>query len=157
LSIVIEIGNRSGEEIAYHNLGCCSYLLDDLMGAFNYFEQGIHICNSIRSRLGKSNSPKSFLLETQKKSYKMFEQVLLKMAMFESPLEVSEEGRTRSFVDQFYRRLSPSIINSPSVKWNEIKEFCANITVVEYSLNTEMYLQDGKVNYKAGVGGYECM
>jgi tetratricopeptide (TPR) repeat protein len=150
LNIAIEIGDKLGEEIMYHNLGNCFFVLDNLTEAANYFEQAFKNCSSTRGLLGNSYSPKSFLLETQKDTYKIFELVLAKMGNFERSLEVSEEGRTRSFVDQIYSSLSPSMATAPSLKWNEIKEFCsANITVVEYSIQFERKLHDRDENCSA--------
>src|SRR5690606_14254038 len=91
-------------------------------------------------------SLKISLLETQKHTYKLYQRALIADDQFRRSLEVSEEGRTRAFVDLLSSRLPNSIVNAPPIKWNEIQKLATRVTLIEYSIIREWKFEEGKWN-----------
>jgi tetratricopeptide (TPR) repeat protein len=145
LNICIDIGDRSAEEKAYFNLGMNSYLLNNGVDAAKFFESAIQCCNEIMQLLLNTHELESFYLENVKNYYKRVENVLISQGNYNRSLEVSEEGRTRGFVDQIYNNILFSNEKSPSINIDDIYSITTNVTLIEYSSNKEYYYNSGEI------------
>lgn len=139
LAIAREIGSRQDEAVSLTNIGLTHLNAREITLAETSLSASITIFDSLRSS-ELSDQNRISLFDTQTSAYKGLELALILQNKLEMALEISERGRTRSFVQLVSERsLSESkgkaLIQSPSFK--EIQEIAKahQSTLVEYSLS----------------------
>jgi hypothetical protein len=76
---------------------------------------------------------------------KDLEKVLVFLGNYKRSLEVSEEGRTRGFMDQLYGKSLITKGKSSSINLNDIYSIATKTTLVEFSLNVEENYISGEI------------
>jgi CHAT domain-containing protein len=118
LKIAREIGYRQGESIALNNLGNTLLKTNQLAEAETVLRASIQIWETLRSEL-VNNDHKASIFETQVKSYRLLQKVLVAQTRFDQALEISEMGRTRAFVELLQQTLLTTPPQSPPYQGEE--------------------------------------
>ncbi|NEQ21246.1 MAG: CHAT domain-containing protein, partial [Microcoleus sp. SIO2G3] len=98
----------------------------------------VEILESLRP--GLDDNSKVSIFDTQVLTYNLLQQILIAQDEFEAALEISEQGRSRAFVDLLAKRLSPEAalksVNSKPLTIEQIQQIAKaqQATLVEYSI-----------------------
>ena len=146
LNLLQNISSPPGETFALAALGLAFFKQNSLADAQRTLENSIKMRENLRSRLMDLN--KVSFLDLQIDTYGVLQQVLIDQEQPETALEISECGRARAFAELLALRL-PSLsdeqltINPPHI--NQIREIAQkqNITIVEYSIIYDWFLEQG--------------
>jgi CHAT domain-containing protein/tetratricopeptide (TPR) repeat protein len=146
LAIAREIGDRFGEGASLNNLGVVFWESGQLAEAETTLRKAIETWESIRSNLGKNDTYKVSIFDTQTAAYRLLQNVLVAQNQPLSALEIAERGRARAFVELLEKRLSTRgqqmTFTAPPPSITQIQRIAQshNATVVEYSLVFEQEL-----------------
>ncbi|MEO1351865.1 MAG: CHAT domain-containing tetratricopeptide repeat protein [Cyanobacteria bacterium J06635_15] len=141
LAIAQTIGDRSGAATTLSNLGIVQLWGQNFEAAEENLLAAIAILTSLRSQ-DLSDDAKISLFDTQAATYKALQQLYVAQNQPQRALEISEQGRTRAFVDLLTTRLdsdseqtSPAIAASNAPDIESIRRIAAQhqATLVEYS------------------------
>jgi CHAT domain-containing protein/lipopolysaccharide biosynthesis regulator YciM len=139
LAIARELGDRQGEAISLANLGASHLNLEQVALAQESLLKSIVGFESLRSVDLPDQNRISFF-ETQISAYRNLESALVSQDKFETALEISERGRTQSFVQLLSEKLSSApehseLTQAPS--FSEIQRVAIEqqSTLVEYSIS----------------------
>ncbi|MEG3902113.1 tetratricopeptide repeat protein [Microcoleus sp. B4-C5] len=141
LSLVIkrEIGDLIGESIALKNLGVTFLNTNQLAEAEAKLRASIQISENIRSEL-VNDDHKLSIFETQIKTYRLLQKVLVAQTRFDEALEISEMSRTRAFVELLQQTLLTNYVpandQTNRLSITKIQQIARerNSTIVEYSI-----------------------
>ncbi len=140
LEIAREIKDRQSEGNALNNLGLAFYKQGKLTLAESTLIEGIKVKESLRGRELK-DSDKISIFETQSRTYRTLQQVLIARNKTDAALEIAERGRGRAFVELLASRLSANPKEQFPAPPNitEIKQIAKsqNATLVQYSIVTD--------------------
>ena len=151
LKITREIKDRDGESQSLNNLGVAYYEQGKLTLAETNLIKSIKVKESLRDRELKDSQKVSFF-DTQSRTYRTLQQVLIAQNKTDIALEISERGRGRAFVELLTSRLSANpqeqFPNPPNI--TEIKQIAKaqNSTLVQYSIITDDFKIAGKPKTK---------
>jgi len=151
LAIDREIGDLAGEGNSLNNLGLALYNSGQLAQAEEYLRAGIEVLESVRSQSG-GDANKISIFDTQARTYRIFQQVLIAQNKTNAALEIAERGRARAFVELLSQRLSPEQSDTapqpPTIE--QIKQIAQeqNATLVEYSIITDELEIAGKKQWR---------
>ncbi|MFN6468685.1 MAG: CHAT domain-containing protein [Nostoc sp. SerVER01] len=106
LTIKQEIGDRQGEADSLNNLGDTLLKTNQFTEAETKLRAAIQIYESIREDLGDSDTNKVSIFETQARTYRLLQEVLVALNKIEDALVIAEKGRARAFVELLTRRLT---------------------------------------------------
>jgi CHAT domain-containing protein/tetratricopeptide (TPR) repeat protein len=151
LALAREIKNPFGESNALNNLGNTYYKEGKLTLAENALMESITVNESLRGGKLKDIEKISFF-DTQTKTYRNLQQVLIAQNKTDAALEISERGRGRAFVELLASRLSANSQEEPPNPPNidQIKQIAKaqNATLVQYSIITDDFRVAGKLEFK---------
>ncbi len=151
LKIAREIKDRLSEGAALNNLGVAYYEQRNLTLAENTLMEGIKVYESLRGRELKDNEKVTFF-DTQRRIYRILQEVLIAQNKIDAALEISERGRGRAFVELLASRLSTNPEEQAPTAPNiaEIKQIAKsqNTTLVQYSIIGDEFKIAGKPQYK---------
>jgi CHAT domain-containing protein/lipopolysaccharide biosynthesis regulator YciM len=153
LAIARALQDRPGEGTALSNLGVNFFQLGQLTEAEAALRSAITIWESLRTGLTDQN--KVSLAETQAKTYRLLQIVLVHQKRTDAALEIAERGRARAFAELLAARLrdksiaaTQTIAKAPNLA--EIRHIAKiqNATLVEYSIvaSTALYIWVVKPN-----------
>jgi CHAT domain-containing protein/tetratricopeptide (TPR) repeat protein len=151
LAIARSIQDRESEGATLNNLGVAYYKQGNLTLAESTLIAGIKVKESLRDRDLKDGEKVS-IFETQSRTYRTLQQVLIAQNKTDAALEISERGRGRAFVELLASRLSANpkeqFPTPPNIA--EIKQIAKlqNATVVEYSVIYDNFKVQGKQETK---------
>ncbi|MCY7279053.1 MAG: CHAT domain-containing protein, partial [Phormidesmis sp. CAN_BIN44] len=142
LPVFQTVKDREGEAIALNNLGFIKLAMHQLPQAEQSLRQAIALYETIRLNLLEENKISSF--ETQARSYRTLQEVLIAQNQPEAALTISEWGRTKALIERLSQQLQPSSSQptSQAPPLNTLKQIAQaqNATLVEYSV---IYSGDG--------------
>lgn len=121
-----------------NNLGMSFFRSGDLERAEQVLRDGITIWDSIRAQLGDRDTYKVSIFDTQAKTYRSLQEVLIAQGKTNTALEVAEQGRTRALVDFLTNRFLPETVSQASSNFLTIEQIkqiaiAQKSTLVEYS------------------------
>ncbi|KAB8314430.1 CHAT domain-containing protein [Tolypothrix campylonemoides VB511288] len=121
-----------------NNLGMSFFRSGDLERAEQVLRTGITIWDSIRAQLGDRDTYKVSIFDTQAKTYRSLQEVLIAQGKTNTALEVAEQGRTRALVDFLTNRFLPETVSQASSNFLTIEQIkqiaiAQKSTLVEYS------------------------
>lgn len=137
LPIARSTRNRNSEATVLNNLGSVHFKRQQFVEAERSLRSAIAVHEAIRlDRLSEEN--KISLFETQARSYRLLEQVLIAQNQPETALTISEWGRSKALVERLSQQLQPSLsqTTSQAPTINALTQIARsqNATLVEYSL-----------------------
>ena len=138
LDIARAIGDRQGESTSLHNLGLAFRNLDDLTAAEQHFQASAHVQESLHSnQLADAN--RLSLLDSQQKTYHLWQVTLMALGQPKVALTVAERGRAQALAVSMIRSLNreTETFESPaSLTLERIQAIAGqqNATLVEYSV-----------------------
>lgn len=141
LTLAQTIGDRSGTATTLSNLGIAQLWMQNYAAAEENLLAAIAILSGLRDA-NLSDDAKISLFETQTETYKALQQLYVAQNQPQRALEISEQGRTRAFVDLLAARLDPAsgqtdpaISASTAPDIETIRRIAAQhqATLVEYS------------------------
>lgn len=143
LKIFQAVGDRPREATVLGNLGALYKRQGQYPEAEKQLSQAINVLESLRPGLSDAN--KVSIFETQVKSYRWLEEVLVAQQKPAAALTVSERGRARAFVELLATRLAtPRAQSTPAVtaqppNLKQIQQIARQqrATLVEYSIIPE--------------------
>ncbi|MFB2772534.1 CHAT domain-containing protein, partial [Pelatocladus sp. BLCC-F211] len=150
LKIAREIKGRQSESNSLNNLGIVFYKQGKLTLAESTLFESIKIKESLRD--GLKDNDKISILDTQRNTYRILQQVLIAQNKTDAALEIAERGRARAFVELLASGLSPQpqekLLPPPTIE--EIKQIAKvqNATIVEYSIIYDEFKIQGKQETK---------
>ncbi len=132
LDITRQLGDRRGESVSLHNLGVLFQGLEDLAEAERYFQLSAHVQESLHSADLADANRLSFL-DSQQKTYLLWQTTLMAQGRPETALEVAERGRAQALAASMARSLD---LDAPPPNLERIQAIAAaqNATLVEYSV-----------------------
>jgi CHAT domain-containing protein/Flp pilus assembly protein TadD len=137
-AIAQAIGDRRLEGVALNNLGHTLFNSGNLKEAEKKLRDAVSVLDSLRPGLTDANNVSIF--DTQVLTYNLLQQILIAQDKFEAALEISEQGRSRAFVELLAKRLSPEAalesVNSKAPTIEQIQQIAKaqQATIVEYSI-----------------------
>lgn len=137
-TIAQEIGDVRGALSAGNNIGLISLFTNSqLPEAEAHLREAIAIAETLRS--GLEDAHKISIFETQAKTYRLLQQVLIARLKDNEALVIAERGRTRAFVELLRQRLSGDGSRDEANRYISLEEIQAvareqKATIVEYSL-----------------------
>jgi len=144
LDIISVIKDQANEGRLLNNLGAAWAQAGYPDKAEPILFQAIQILESLRSTSG-SDSNKVSLFDTQIKTYKLLQAVLIDQNKPEAALEIAERGRARTFAELLAKRLLPATqpqlsIAPPTI--DEIRQIARQqaATLVQYSVMSDQSL-----------------
>ena len=99
LKIAIEIGDRGGEGIAYHNIGMDFFSLEQMKNAVDNFVSAVNAFNFVRSLLKSEDSWKIMFREQREVTYTALWMSLLRIVKIDEALFAAEQGRAQTLSD----------------------------------------------------------
>ncbi|MBD2194502.1 MULTISPECIES: CHAT domain-containing protein [Calothrix] len=153
LAIAKEIKDRLGEGISLNNLGLAFYKQGNLPIAEKTLYEGINVLESLRDKkLADTN--KVLFFDTQSRTYRILQQVLIAQNKTDAALEIAERGRARAFVELLASRVSTNNKQgdksplAPTIA--QIKQIAKqqNATLVQYSIIYDDFKVAGKQQAK---------
>lgn len=136
LPIFQKLNARDHEANAWMNLGFAQFAVQQFSQAERSLRRAIAVFEQIRlDRLSEAN--KISVFETQTKSYRALQEVLIAQNQPETALTISEWGRTKALVERLTQQLQPSsqlISQAPSLATLTQTARSQNATLVEYSV-----------------------
>lgn len=136
-----------GEGITLYNLSIPLVELGKVLEAEKALYSSIEIWESLRDRLGQSDSYKVSFFEQQAQVYQLLQKVLIVQNKTNEALEISERGRARAFIDLLAARQSTNrnrgnIPQLPKVEkptLSLLKQIAKqqNATLVQYSIDSK--------------------
>jgi CHAT domain-containing protein/tetratricopeptide (TPR) repeat protein len=136
LPIFQQVKDRSGEATALNNLGFAFLKTRQFPKAESVLRKAIALYETIRlDRLSEDN--KIALFETQARSYRTLQQILIAQNQPESALTISEWGRNKALVERLSQQLQPTTqLTTQAPNLNFLKQIAKdqNATLVEYSI-----------------------
>jgi CHAT domain-containing protein len=165
LAIARQIGNRRREGLVLDHIGKAQFKAGNLAAAEKNLRASIQVWESLREKLGDTNSHKSntitqvdankvSLFETQASTYRSLQQVLVAQQKTDAALEIAERSRTRAFVELLATKLDPpsdqyqkAIAQSSPLSISHIQQIAKtqNATLVEYSILYDDVNVDGQI------------
>lgn len=137
LAITQETKDRRNEGIALSNLGAALFKSGKLAEAEGKLRQAIAVRETLRP--GLLDQDKVSILDTQAKTYKLLQKLLITQNKPNEALEVAEQGRARAFVELLQERFSSKLLTtlklqSPTLQ--KIKQVAKDqkATLVQYSI-----------------------
>jgi CHAT domain-containing protein/lipopolysaccharide biosynthesis regulator YciM len=152
LVIVRELKDRQEEGNALNNLSASLFKSGNLTAAEKTLFDCIAVWESLRQvGVGKNDANKVSIFESQARTYRTLQQVLVAQNKPKTALEVAERGRGRAFVELLAQRLAPDQIGrlstslvAPSVAQMQQIASAQNATLVQYSIiYDDVKTQDG--------------
>jgi len=147
LAIAREIRDPQSEASALNNLGYALFKSGKLSLAESTLIQGIKVSESLRGGLDDIN--KVSISDTQSRTYRTLQQVLIAENKTDTALEIAERGRARAFVELLNKRVSAN--NSladkqldPSIAQIKQTAKAQNATLVQYSIIYDDFKVEGK-------------
>ncbi len=139
LELQAKISNLRGQGNSLNNLGRTLQKAGKLVEAEEKLYQALNVWQLLHSSLGSRDADKISFSETQASSYRLLQKALVSQNKIEKALEISEQGRSRAFVDLLIERLPNQSTNSYKsnlLAIQKIKELAINqaLTIVEYSV-----------------------
>jgi len=141
LQIARSIKDRLGEGMALGNLGLALFSQgENLVTAENFTIEAINVWESLRVELDDTN--KVSIFETQIRTYKTLQQILIDQNKIEAALLIAERGRARAFVELLSSRLALQITDTNQPNLEQVKHIAKaqNATLVQYSIINESFL-----------------
>jgi CHAT domain-containing protein/Flp pilus assembly protein TadD len=151
LVITREIKDRRGEGITLNNLGFDHYRQRNFAVAETTLIEGIKVWESLRGKALK-DSEKISIFETQSRTYRALQQVLIAQNKTDAALEISERGRARAFVELIASRISTNpnsqLLTPPAIA--EIKQTAKSqkTTLIQYSIIYDEFKFQDKQGWK---------
>ncbi|MFG6107272.1 CHAT domain-containing tetratricopeptide repeat protein [Leptothoe sp. EHU-05/26/07-4] len=142
-------GSLLGTAQTLNNLGNVAFLDDRLDEAAIYLQQAIRLWEDQRSTLGTDDQSRIQLFDTQVLTYRTLQQVFVAQGQPELALEVTEQGRARSFVEQLAKENPTPAQPKPTLAGLKRIAQEQQITVVEYALivdNQEIFAPQRRDN-----------
>ncbi len=138
LTIATEINDRLGEGGALNNLGFCLSLLGNFKEAERHLRSAIGVWESLRT--GLTDTQKISIAETQARTYRLLQVVLVGQNRSDAALEIAEQGRSRAFAELLTARLGrrsseiQKSLTAPNLEEIRTIAKTQNATLVEYSI-----------------------
>ncbi|BAY60625.1 TPR repeat-containing protein [Calothrix brevissima NIES-22] len=153
LAIAREIKDRNGEAQSLNNLGLAFYKQGNLPTAEKTLYEGIQVWESLRDKKLADTNKVSFF-DTQSRTYRTLQKVLIAQNKTDAALEIAERGRARAFVELLESRISTNHKQAnksplaPTIA--EIKQIAKqqNATLIQYSIITDDFKVAGKQQTK---------
>ena len=139
LAIAQELKSLELEGGVLNNLGGALFRAGNFTEAESILRRSIHLWDSVRDTLGNEDNYRITIFNTQAKTYRHLQQVLIAQEKIETALEISEQGRARALAHLLSKR-SPEILEAtPQVGYLEVEKIRAiakqsNSTLIEYSI-----------------------
>ncbi|MGJ5675312.1 MAG: tetratricopeptide repeat protein [Nostochopsis sp.] len=150
LKIARKIKDRQSENYSLNNLGIVFYKQGKLTLAESTLFESIKVKESLRGEL--KDNDKISIIDTQRNTYRILQQVLIAQNKTDAALEIAERGRARAFVELLASRLSPNLQQQspPPPTIEEIKQIAKvqNATIVQYSIIYDEFKVQGKPQFK---------
>ncbi|MDX2229917.1 MAG: CHAT domain-containing protein [Leptolyngbyaceae cyanobacterium bins.349] len=144
LAIAREIKDRQGEGAILNNLGLALFKAGNLATAEQVLLEGVAVRESIRQTgVGNNDANKVSIFETQARTYRTLQQVLVAQNKTNAALEIAERGRARAFVELLAQRLrgqesgvrsQESGVKPPNLQQIQQVAKAQNATLVQYSI-----------------------
>ncbi|QIR40811.1 CHAT domain-containing protein [Tolypothrix sp. PCC 7910] len=153
LAIARAIKDRNGEALSLNNLGLAFYKQGNLPTAEKTLYEGIQVWESLRDQKLADTNKVSFF-DTQNRTYRILQKVLIAQNKIDAALEIAERGRARAFVELLASRVSTNNKQpdkSPqALTIAEIKQIAKqqNATLIQYSILNDNFKVDGKQQTK---------
>ena len=132
------LGDRLGQSKNLSNIATTAFRQGNLETAETFQAQAIEKLEAVRDR-NLEDASKISLLETYRRNYAQYQQILIAQGKPEQALEISEQGRARAFVELFSDRTASDptarlSIEPPNLA--DLKRIAQNqqATLVEYSI-----------------------
>ncbi|WP_234711194.1 CHAT domain-containing protein [Nostoc punctiforme] len=139
-----EINDKAGEGQTLYNIGTTYNALGQYTNAEKALFNAIKFLEYLRT--GLTDEQKISIFETQIKTYRRLQQVLITQNKNDLALEIAEGGRARAFIELLTSKISPNLNNKINIKSPNIEQIKQvakqqNATLVEYSINeTQLYI-----------------
>ncbi|NEQ32383.1 MAG: CHAT domain-containing protein, partial [Leptolyngbya sp. SIO4C5] len=130
--IAQQIGDRLGEAIALHNLGIAYRDLEDLAAAERYLQASAQVQESLHTD-DLPDANRLSLLDSQQRTYRVWQLTLIEQGQPEAALEVAERGRAQALAASMSRFLE-EIPSPPDLNRIQAVAAAQNATLVEYSV-----------------------
>ena len=139
LEIAQELKSLELEGGVLNNLGGALFRAGNFIEAESVLRRSIHLWDNVRDTLGDEDNHRIAVFNTQAKTYRHLQQVLIAQEKVEAALEVSEQGRARALAHLLSRR-SPEVLEAaPQAGYLAVEKIRtiakqSDSTLVEYSI-----------------------
>ena len=143
------VGSLLGTAQTLNNLGNVAFLDNRLDEAATHLQQAVRLWEEQRAALGTDDQSRIQLFDTQLVTYRTLQQVFVAQGNPELALEVTEQGRARSFVEQLAKETPTLAQSKPTLAGLKQIAQEQQITVVEYALivdNREIFAPQRRDN-----------
>lgn len=144
-----EVKYTRGEAINLRNLGNTFFKLGKLPEAEKNLRDAIEVYEFLRKKLGNNDAYKVSIFEAETSTYQRLQEVLIAQNKINEALEISEQGRSRAFVELLTSRLGNKASDGQNLEPNVAKPTLSLLqqiakqhssTIVEYSVINHDYI-----------------
>ncbi|MBL1208238.1 MAG: CHAT domain-containing protein [Geminocystis sp. GBBB08] len=145
LTLVKEIGNRSGEGDTYANIGFLFAKQNNFSESEKYLTSAIEVFESLNSKK-LQDTDKISLFDRYINNYSILQKVLIKQNKTLPALEIAERGRASAFKELLAKQISPqeTPITIPTISQIQNTAKTQKATFVQYSIIRDEFDVNGK-------------